>query len=216
MTIDTSYRGWKKEVKSQCRQILYDAELGVSLNDCDQHFLCGVLELHPEADQKFGVGVDYFYVKRNEYGGRTFWLRRTDGSETDFSFMRCVSAAHAMTDFAKACRTAVVQDILAFKNLVFDGVDFVTCPIVGERIFRDTCHIDHAPPYTFDRIVQEFTLLLENPLQEVEETRDGETVTRFRNDEVAEQFREFHNSHASLRAISKYANLSVLRRKGTE
>ena len=211
--IDTTYRGWKRESKDRCREILNDATIGSRLNDCDCIWLEQVLELHPEADDKFGCGVDYFEVRKNGYGGRTFWIIRTDGTATDFSFMRCISAGHAMADFNKACRTAVAQDIIAFKNSVFDGREYTVCPVLGERIFRDTCHIDHAPPHTFETIVEEFAATLTNPIACVRPTRDGETVTRLIDDDLVQEFRELHGRLAELRAVSKYANLSTLRRK---
>jgi hypothetical protein len=211
--IDTSRRGWKKKATEHCRKILNEAAIGSRLSDCDCEWLKQVLDLHQEASRKIGCGVHYFEVRKNGYGGRGFWIIRNDGTVTDFSFVKCISPGHAMADFAKACRTAVADDIIAFKNSVFDGKEHAICPVSGELIFRDSCHIDHAPPSTFDVLVASFAKMHNDPAGCVRPTHDGETVTRFECEDVAQQFRKFHAENAVLRAVSKYANLSTLRKR---
>ncbi len=210
--IDTSYRGWKTDATRRCKEALRRTEPTRRVNDHDELFLKELIELHPEANQKIGCGIDYFKVERNQYGGRNFWLVREDGTETDFSYISCISAGSAMADFAKACRTAVADDVIAFRDAAFAGKDYLTCPVIGERIFVDTAHVDHEHP-GFKAIVDAFALTLECPTREVEETRDGDVVTRFKRPEVADAFRAFHSERAALRVVSKYANLSVLRKR---
>lgn len=210
--IDTTCRGWKKKSKEWCQGILHGTPLLESVNFDGECYLRNLIQLHPEAEQKIGCGIHHFVVRPNEYKGRTFWIVRIDGSETDFSFTRCISDVKPMTDFAKACRTAVTQEILDFKNMTFDICEFVVCPISGERITRDSCHVDHTLPTTFKWIVDEFAKTLSDHISEVEETKDGEVVTRFRDEHVAEAFRAFHRKHAKLRVVSIRSNLSTLRK----
>jgi hypothetical protein len=88
----------------------------------------------------------------------------------------------------------------------------MACPITGELVSRETCHIDHAPPWTFDAMVSEFAVG-RGLLDEVEPTADGRTTTRFRDGALSRAFAEFHRGLASLRVVSRKANLGVLRRK---
>jgi hypothetical protein len=212
-------RGWKTYVTGRCREILNASPAGEPISGEWDVFLREMIGFHPEASFKVGCGVRHFDVHVNSWGGRTFWLVRLDGTETDFSFVSCVSPPAPRQDFVKACRTAVVPVVLAFKNKVFDNVDSVTCPVTGETVVRETAHIDHAPPWTFEAIVSAFIAELiagRGPIDYssfVEPTRDGETVTRFIHPETADRFIEFHNARAALRATSRRANLSVNRRQ---
>lgn len=58
------------------------------VSDDDHVFLVGLLELHPRAAQKVGTGVKTFEV-RSFAGGLHFLVVRVDGSQTDFSFLKC-------------------------------------------------------------------------------------------------------------------------------
>lgn len=204
-------RGWKKKTRERCSLILNSLPLGSRVVGDDHVFLLDVLCMHPEVDAKIGVGVAYFDVRSNEWGGRTFWFVRKDGSESDFSFLKCLTPPSPIQDFAKACRTAVVLDILHFKDTVFAAGE-VRCPFTGEILYRNTVHIDHAPPWLFDTLVQEFAKNFGDLKAEVVPTHDGKTVTEFIRQDVVEAFRTFHNERAVLRAVSKTANLSLLRK----
>ncbi|CAM3638206.1 DCL family protein [Thalassospira profundimaris] len=56
----------------------------------DENFLRDALKNHPDANDKFGDGVDHFFVRRADYGTRCFWVRRLDGTEERFSYKSCV------------------------------------------------------------------------------------------------------------------------------
>ncbi len=66
----------------------YSPEERVSVKD--DSFLMEALKLHPEADEKIGIGIDHMFVRRADYGTKCFWIRRTDGSEERFSYKSCV------------------------------------------------------------------------------------------------------------------------------
>lgn len=57
----------------------------------DQEDLLALLDRHANREKKVGVGIDFFRVDADFYGGKCFWLVRKDGSEEDFSFRRCVT-----------------------------------------------------------------------------------------------------------------------------
>lgn len=56
----------------------------------DKIFLLEAIKNHPEVNEKIGVGIDYFFVRRADFGTKCFWIRRTDGSEERFSYKSCV------------------------------------------------------------------------------------------------------------------------------
>jgi hypothetical protein len=202
-------RGWKTQIRSRCQSILHSAPLGSPLREEDDCYLREILPHHPDAAEKIGAGIAHIEVRANGWGGRTFWIVRADGTETDFSFESCLTPPTPFQELYRACRTAVVPSILAAKNAIFDTTPTVTCPVTGEQITRETAHLDHANPWPFDAIVAAFIKSL------VEPTRDGDLETRFRDPAFAERFRHFHDERASLRAVSRWANLSVLKRRSS-
>ncbi|XP_024396746.1 DNA-directed RNA polymerase V subunit 1 [Physcomitrium patens] len=80
-------------VKSM-RRILFNPrnELGGRLSDEDDELVQTVLAYHPKLSEKAGCGTAYIKVDRSAgfVNNRCFWLVRTDGSEIDFSFHKCL------------------------------------------------------------------------------------------------------------------------------
>lgn len=204
-------RGQKKCYIDRARSILRGRELFEPLACADEDFLAELIARHPDSLLKVGAGIDHFEVRPDGWGGRCFWIVRVDSTATDFSFLSCLKAPTPRQDFAAACRHAVVDQVLAFKELAFADTASLSCPVTGEPVTRETCHIDHAPPWTFDDIVTEFALGRDLSA-DVEPTADGCTFTRFRDPATARAFAEFHAERAVLRVVSRRANLSILRR----
>jgi hypothetical protein len=146
-----------------------------------------------------------------------FVLVRTDGSRTDFSFMKCLRTPSSLDRFRAACRRTVADDVLAFKRAHFerhaDAARCVVCPLSGRRLGWHQVHVDHAPPWTFRRIVDAF---IEREGIRPDEavifgTADGEVEPRLADPRLAERFRRFHGETASLRVISATENLRAAR-----
>jgi hypothetical protein len=178
-------------------------------------FVLALLERHPSAQTKIGVGVASIEVRAiMPYGTHGFWIHRVDGSGTDFSYLQCLSPSTRLAKFKAACRTAILPQVAAAKFLAFEWANEITCPISGEVITRDTAHVDHAPPWTFQHITDEF--IRKNALDvttiELAGGGDGETSQRFAQPIDAFVFAEFHRSLAVLRVVSKTANLLTLRK----
>src|SRR4030043_866961 len=54
-------------------------------------FMVGFLKkMHLHAQQKIGCGIDRIEVHRNDYGNFGFYIIRTDETETDFNWTRCI------------------------------------------------------------------------------------------------------------------------------
>lgn len=66
----------------------YQVEEQVS--DQDGIVLLAALERHPDAKEKIGVGVDYFFVRRADYGTKCFWVMRLNGTVERFSYYSCI------------------------------------------------------------------------------------------------------------------------------
>lgn len=172
-------------------------------------------------ETKAGQGIDCFFRRLNTGEGwstPSFWIRRTDGSETDFSYIWAVrgEVRNAGLDFVDACRTAVQSDILAAKRAFFeehgDESRTVECEVSGRRITFDQAHVDHAWP-TFGQLVVTFRAARGwargVPEGVVSAPADAQTRANFVDAEVAESFRSMHHGSAQLRIVDKTVNLSA-------
>jgi hypothetical protein len=159
------------------------------------------------------------YVKTNEVFklNRGFWLVRDDGSETDFSFEICLKHETKLQKFKNACRTSIADIVMTYKKDFFDRVGEPSmCLVTGEQMtLRGNSHVDHAPPNTFNKIVQDFISLKGLDVNDIEllTAEDGRVRNEMLDKTLEGEFVDFHNKMATLRVISKSANLSIVKRQ---
>jgi hypothetical protein len=171
--------------------------------------LADLLDLHPEAEQKIGCGVAFFTVERN-LGSCGFWLTRTDGTKTDWSFLACLTPPSKESEARAAFRTAIRSQIEAFRRGV--ATPF-RCPITGDTVTAASLHVDHERP--FEELLNVFLTESGTRLADVAvlPTVDGSTDTELADYDLRRRWEAFHEQHARLRAVSARANLSTLRRR---
>lgn len=202
----------KTQKMKECRRILKETNKVVSRNNVD-FLMENIFPLHKEWRKKYGVGIDHIEVRPALYATKCFYLVRTDGTETDISYMECLYPKTKMDDIKSACRTVVSDIVDNMKKSI--KLPF-TCPITGEVITdRNKIQIDHYD-LTFDELVNLW--LIDKNIDELYEdvnksNCDNSCKTSFSDGLLAMDFYDFHNKHTHLRAVSKKANLSVLTRK---
>jgi len=210
----------KKEITEFIRHMILKYKDNELLSDQDFAFIYEILLLHEEANIKIGPGVSSIWIQTNQNTGygktRGFWLKRTDGSITDFSWTKCVNTpkdSHKR-DFLRACRTAIEPQIKEFRKKIFKINFNVFCPVTGELLFPHTCHIDHEAPMTFERIVSDFIVEKNIDIKTVKinEPKDGDIKTYFSDINFEKLFYDFHREKAVIQAISKQANLRMKKR----
>lgn len=186
---------------------------GDRVDAADFPVLLALLVRHPDAAHKIGCGIVAFEVRRN---GRTrgFWLIREDGTETDFSYPKCINGAPPVKrPVVQALRYIVSADVRAARDAKFaDSVgNRVPCAETGEMLNVWEGHMDHRPPRLFDVIVEEF-LTQEGLAFEVIEIvtgRDGQMVPELVDRALGERFRDYHNRVADLAFVKASVNLSM-------
>jgi hypothetical protein len=203
----------KTAATNAIRSILYRYQPGETLNDTDSFFMLGVLALHPHASLKIGCGVRSFSVEQYEWT-RGFALTRIDGTRTDWSFVVCLTPPTPAKEAAAGFRTEIREQIKDFRCSFFRTNNAPTCPITQAPLVNDlTTHIDHDPP--FEEGLRAF--LADRSLQldaiEVNASQDNDLETRLLDRDLADDWQRYHQQHAGLRAVSKKANLSNLRKK---
>jgi hypothetical protein len=206
----------KKDALAHFSRMLNSYRNGQTLNEFDAGQLHGLLERHPSAADKTGVGVKRFYRDKAK-DSDCFWLEREDGTKTDFFFQKCVSAKPKtlLQDFAEACRYAV-QDSLARKKAAFfeeygDKQGRVKCEVTGNLVAQYEAHLDHKKPLTFQVIVYTFvkSRRIELHPSMIVRPADGEFSRKLADKNIEMQFVEYHDGVADLRIVAKQVNLQL-------
>jgi hypothetical protein len=202
----------KARIEKQTHQILHRYGIGQHVTDEDEVlFLLDLFSQHPDWPKKKGVGVESISITQSAFKTRCFVLHRWDGSTTDISYKKCVSPPSDEQLIRQACRDALHPQIYAFRNAhVVFGV--TRCPITNDVLTRENTHIDHYE-LTFDEM---FRLWLpqwdmEDLLAGLAPACDNAYGRRFANNKIIDHFIQFHDGHCKLRAVTRKANLSLLK-----
>jgi hypothetical protein len=211
----------KEDALKRIRGILYAYEPGQTVSEDDAQFLLALLQMHQRASDKIGCGVAAFEVQLNPRIPklRHFVIIRMDGSETDFSFIKCLKLPSPKNIFRRTCRLAIAEQIIEFKASYYsqhqNDLGQIRCPLTGEWIIRTQAHVDHLPPLTFDTLVEDFitSRALNIDTVQITESEQGDIGTIFADSALAADWMAYHKEHACLRVVSAFANLSVVTRE---
>lgn len=203
----------KKELTERCRAITRQYNINEEIDNAEHfEFLMNLFSCHSEWDMKRGCGIKSITVKKDFYGNKYFYLNRVDGTGTDISFVHCISERKPIAIIKQACRYAIRNEIDLYrrKNVQY-GV--TTCPITGEVLTQDNTHIDHYD-LTFQQMFDRWIIgkSIDELFKKINKTDDNSLLTYFTCDLLINEFIEFHNNHCKLRAVSRIANLSLLKK----
>jgi hypothetical protein len=194
----------KKAISDRCSGLLR----ATSFSSEDNAFLFDLLALHPESELKIGCGIAGFKVGPDAYGKRCLWLDRIDGSDTDWSFTKCLLPPTHERKVREALRYLVKDQVIRFRDLELTRTN--ECAITGYPITATTCHVDHIPPDTFLSLVGRFLQIENIEYNEIsiKPTLDGSTFTELENRELGIRWQAFHRENAKLRLTTAKANMS--------
>ncbi|NAT15128.1 DUF3223 domain-containing protein [Pseudomonas syringae pv. actinidifoliorum] len=194
----------KQALLDRLKHFLRTADLGQVTQPVAVQKLHLLLELHPDAHRKIGVGVDHFRIDRNELAGRGLRVVRLDGSSDSFSYKRCITGVtqshHGQV--CEALRFAVRPQLDAFRaSLVWP----VACAITGKEIAHaNDLHIDHK--VAFWRLLERFCHEERIDLPSLDVTGNGVTIALV-DHAITEAFVAFHFINAQLQPASRLANV---------
>lgn len=205
----------KAEASNFVKSLLAKYSIGDVIYGEDRDTLLDLLSHHPKAQTKIGDGVTSIFVQRAEMGGKCFWLRRLDDTTTEFSYLKCITHPPPDRHYMEACRNAIKDQIALARETAFGTSLEVPCPLTGTLVTRTSCHVDHSPPNEFKTLALEFarTEGLDPVSVELDGCGDGESERRFHDRDVEGRWQEFHRTHASLRVVSVWGNLSIAKRE---
>jgi len=205
----------KVDTKKIVQRILNSNPIGKWLNEEETKIINDLLKYHKEYESKKGMGIIGFKIQKNYYNKRGFILHRTNGSSTDFSYLKCLQPQTLNSKIKSACRTAITEDILNFKREAFKNSPTLICPLSKEILTFNSCDVDHFNP-TFIEIFNEWIKAKKVSKQDINSTEDNSVRTLFTNKDLEKSFREFHNSKCNLRIISPaiHRNIKGVKNEG--
>jgi len=226
-------RRWptKTAAENHFRALRDRSALNTPITDADDHDdLLALLERYDltiyDEPSKIGIGVRHFETRVNlTHGKKTigFWVIRSDWSETDFSFIRAVSARPTLETqrFSDACRTAVDEDVLEAKIRFFsehaDQDGRILCPITGSRISKSEARADYSLT-PFDSIVRSFRddrgWDISTASGKITPPADAQLSAIFIDPALSKDFRLFHHSIAKIRMVAKSTTPTQIRNRG--
>lgn len=173
----------------------------------DLAVVLGILAGHPSAAEKVGVGITSIHVELGYMGTKGFHITRTDGSTTDFSYLKCLRPDSAKGAVERGCRAAVHADIVLFRTN-WEWTDGC-CHLTGLPIKSDDAEVHHAPPM-FDRLVQAW-VATRGGFEVVGDRMQGgdNLIGDLLSYDDTESWLDYHRTHAVLMVVHKTANASI-------
>lgn len=210
----------QEQVKERVRHILEKYPLGAPFTDGDFTFMRALLDRHPEADRKIGAGVAAIVIRQHpEFRNAVAtYLQRTDGTWTDWSWSQCVAGKKITNDPVEALRRQVAGQVIAYRRRYFEANCVeggrAPCELTGALLLSHESHVDHEPPMTFQAIVKDFCQALGIGLEAIAVTvpADNQLYAEMTDAKQIAAWERYHQEHARLRVVSKFANLSTIRR----
>lgn len=199
----------KISLLNDIKKILNSYNLDDTINDTDKKIIVDLLKYHTEYKDKLGPGIDKIKIQETPYKNRGFTLFRKDGSFTDFSYIKCINHPTLLSKIKECCRHAIIEDIINFKQNMFSENKTIVCPITHKNIGYEDCQIHHDNP-TFSKIMKRWLKNKKITEEQINKSKDNSYETYFTDKSLIIDFRDFHNSIANLRAISKEGHLKVL------
>jgi hypothetical protein len=201
----------KKRATEHFRAILHRHDIGVPIPEPDATQLRWLLDYHPEAKTKIGVGIAHFCARSALYGTRCFEIVRTNGETTDFSFGICIDgkARTPLTEALQAMRAEVTEEIRQKKWEHFRSSPLSSgnamCAISGREITLEEAYADHASPNTFKSLAERFLadqgIVISRDF--VTPPKDNQYRPAMADRELAARWRKFYEKEAVIRIVAR-------------
>lgn len=210
---DLKFTG-RKPAYNYLREILKSHDVGHVFTGREDRLFRAVVEMHPRAGDKIGIGIQKFRIDKGIYGTQGLSIIRKDGSIDDLSLKKCIfgNLPHR-TRVMRALRRGIAQDILDLKKEWYRKYahgcypNRMRCAISGKYIKMDKGHMDHIPPMTFEVLAITFLAHKGLKFDEVELAQSGLLQEeRVKSVGLENEFRQWHANLAQLRFISHEQN----------
>lgn len=158
-----------------------------------------ILQKHPNYQEK-AEGLLYWFVKINSYGKKSLFIKKKD-EDVSFSYVYCLYPINKRTDFFTALRTEIHPQITSFKDTISN---VFTCPLCDKLTERADCHIDHIIFFKdlAERWCEANNITIDTPISH------NNSQISLEDRELAGKWANYHQQHATLRAVCSRCNLT--------
>lgn len=201
----------QKAAENHTQELLSRYNYGAIIEGNDFGFFCCLIERHEKSEEKIGVGIKELQVRKNpnDLKSKVIYIHRTDGSEIDFSWRKCIKPPSPLSRVLNAARFLISTQVEDVKNQCFAKDQTHICPETGIMIDRELSATDHQYPQTFDRIFKDWCVSENLDSKDIETISIQNSRRTFKNEILNNSWIAFHQQHASLRVIHRTANLSL-------
>ena len=162
--------------KNQCQKILNKGIISTN----DEKFLLELIKNHPQYKLKCGSGISKFFIKKTQWNNNGFYLKRTDNTETDFSYIQCLNPRSKIQNIKTACRSAIAKDMMQISS-------------PGYIAHHEIPFINIFNLWIKDKNTNEM---------EIDDQDDNCVVICFKDKKLSEDFRKFHNSISKIKKVT--------------
>lgn len=210
MEIGNNEFKYKKDALNFYKKILNSYNFGEKLNESDKIEIIDLLKIHPNSKEKLEFGVAEVLIEKVKYNSKTFHILNNNSELISFSYIKCINGKKPhLTIFSNACRDVVQEDINKVKFQYFTDYSKkgeVKCQETGELCKWEKLVVDHRQPNTFSVIVDRFIELNNINAELIKYTEKIDGFYSFEDQEITENFREYHKQRANLRIVKKGKN----------
>lgn len=203
---------FKKDALEFYKRILNSYEFGEILNSSDFENVYGLIEIHPNKEEKIGCGIDHFRIGVAKFKTKSFEIVRKDGSTEFLSYTKRINKPkNEYSRFRNACRQAIQNDLITVKQKFFrkNAINGkVRCQESGELLTYEDLNIDHRQPNTFSVIVDRFVEVKSLNVNGIEYIKIEGGPNELVDEDLKEEFRKYHKEKANLRLVKRELNLS--------
>lgn len=196
----------KTALKARCKEILHNTPINTLILGDNFDFLCNVFAMHPEAKNKLQSGVSKICIVER-MGSKCFYFQRNDGQKDDISYRYSIDGYGTIkAQIIKAMRTTIAPIIQNFRNSLEWGK--IRCCITNEVLYPENTHIDH-----YNKTFKELTeiWLYGRDLQQLYESLTECQLGYVLPELIGKDFTEFHNANTTLRPVTIFANLKIIK-----
>ncbi|MEU0222446.1 DCL family protein [Streptomyces sp. NPDC006265] len=197
----------KGDAQEAVQKVLYRYSVGSIVDQQEDHLLLlDLLNMHREAEDKIGPGVEAFAIAPPPRGPYPcFEVVRVDGSRIDFSYKDCLKPKTYRQQVLNVMRDEVKSTI----NTYFDSrkqVGTLVSDLSGTTLTSSDTAVSYFGGPSFNDIAVEFADSV-GGWETIELTPSTEPgLGRFRDRDLAEQWFTYHQEHAVLGLLSTKEN----------
>lgn len=195
--------GNKKERKELMQSMKNRYSTGQILSNVDSYNAKLIFQYHPRINEicKNNDLSNVIIIK----GDECFIIQRTDNTWDYISYYTAIYGTSKWKYIQRAARNAVRNSIIEFRDKIFTNKNYCKCPLTGEYVSKDNCHIDHYEP-KFKDIVEKW--MYERSYNEndiiIQDNPFGGVQFQY---STSIDFVNFHDQIAQLRITSQEGNL---------